>query len=135
MLTNYLSRTFFCFLSLGNIKGAQGAISVLVKYIAMVQEHANQVLPLAVRVASQGSKSYQQALCVLTSGVCGCLLPEIAVGLIVLQLQSPRLMCDCDCIPLLRGLVDSLDRLNKLAPSAMKREEEDLLWPDSKSKL
>ena len=99
----------------------------------MIQEHANQVLPLAVRVARQGSKSYQQALCVLTSGVCGCLLPEIAVGLILLQLHSPALMCDCDCIPLLRGMVSSLDRLNKLAPNASKCEEDDMLWPDIKS--
>ena len=99
----------------------------------MVQEHANQVLPLAVRVASQGSKCYQHVVRVLTSGVCGCLLPEIAVGLILLQLHSPALMCDCDCIPLLRGLVGALDRLNSLSPATGKCEENDMLWSEVKS--
>lgn len=106
---------------------------MLVKYIAMVQEHASQVLPFAVRVASQGVKFYQQALCMLTSGVCGCLLPEIAVSLILLQLHSPSLMCDSDCVPLLRGLESLLDRLNRLSPRSNKWEDEDMLWSEVKS--
>ena len=100
----------------------------------MVQEHASQVLPVAVRVASSGTKSYNQVSYVLMSGVCGYLLPEIVVGLVLLQLQSPQLMCDCDCVPLLRGLVGALDRLNRLAPASLKEEEEDLAWPGVKSK-
>ena len=99
----------------------------------MVQEHVNQVLPLAIRVAGQGAKFYEQVLRVLNSGVCGCLLPEIAVGLILLQLHSPALMCDCDCVPLLRGIVCLLDRLNRIASCADSCEEDDMLWPGVKS--
>ena len=39
-------------LTVGGQQNVQGAISVLVKYTAMVQEHVHQVLPVAAAVAA-----------------------------------------------------------------------------------
>lgn len=112
---------------------ARGAISVLVKYIAMVQEHSNQVLPIAIRVGSMGPNSYNQAANTLAAGMFGTLLPELSVGLVLLQLQTPLLIADCDCIPLLSGLLELLDKFNRLAPDCLNIDQDDIAWPKVKS--
>ena len=110
-----------------------GVMSVLVKYVAMVQEHASQVLPIAARVCSVIPSHYHATTQVLSGGVCGSLLPELAVGLVLLQLKTPSVVLESDCVPLLRGLVELLDRFNRLAPNVLADDEEDLAWTGVKS--
>ena len=88
----------------------QGAIAVLIKYIAMLHEHATQVLPLASHVASFSIKHFSLVAKVIQEGPTGTLLPELAVGLVLLQLRMPLQMAESDCAPLVGELVEHLDR-------------------------
>ena len=90
---------------------AQGAIAVLLKYIAMLHEHATQVLPLASHISSFSSKHFSLVAKVIQEGPTGALLPELAVGLVLLQLRMPLQMVESNCVPLVGELVDHLDRL------------------------
>lgn len=99
----------------------------------MVQEYSNQVLHIAIRVGFMGSRFFALALSALSEGMFGALLPELVVGLVLLQLKAPLLMSESDCVPLLSGLLDLLDKFNRLAPDSLKLDEEDMAWPDVKS--
>lgn len=88
----------------------QGAIAVLIKYIAMLHEHTTQVLPLASHVASFSIKHFSLVAKVVQEGPTGALLPELAVGLVLLQLRMPLQMAESDCAPLVGELVEHLDR-------------------------
>ena len=88
----------------------QGAIAVLIKYIAMLHEHTTQVLPLASHVASFSIKHFSLVAKVVQEGPTGTLLPELAVGLVLLQLRMPLQMAESDCVPLVGELVEHLDR-------------------------
>lgn len=139
-----LSNVFFCsktnegllrcqFLKLNVILvQARGAISVLIKYIAMIQEYSDQVLHIATRVGAMGPKFYMQALNALSDGMFGALLPELSVGLVLLQLQAPLLISESDCIPLLSGLLELLDAFNRLAPNCLRLDADDMTWPGVK---
>ena len=66
----------------------------------------------------------------------GTVLPELAVGLVLLQLKLPLLMLRVACLPqLLSVLVDHLDKVNRSALGAHREDEEDLSWPGVKSML
>ena len=103
----------FCLCSSGYSQ-IQGAIAVLLKYIAMLHEHATQVLPLASHIASFSSKHFSLVARVIQDGPTGALLPELAVGLVLLQLRIPLQMVESNCVPLVGELVDHLDRLASL---------------------
>ena len=60
-------------------------------------------------------------------------MSELAMGLVLLQLQTPMLLVECDCVPMLGELVELLNRFNQLAPGASKEDEEDMSWPEVKS--
>ena len=66
------------------------------------------------------------------AGPTGTLLPELAVGMVLLQLRAPLLIIESGCVPLLGELVETLDCLNRLAPGAHKEDQEDLAWPGVK---
>lgn len=57
------------------------------------------------------------------------LLPELAVCLTLLQQSLPLLLHTVDWLQLLGPLLDSLDKLNRLAPHLDAAEHEDLSWP------
>ena len=59
-------------LTVGGQQNVQGAISVLVKYTAMVQEHVHQVLPVAAAVAAHSGWHFCLAAHAL-SGTVRCL--------------------------------------------------------------
>ena len=99
----------------------------------MVQEYSNQVLHSAIRVGSLGPRYFILASAALFKGMFGALLPELAVGLVLLQLKAPLLISESDCVPLLSGLLDLLDKFNRLSPNCTKLDEEDMAWPDVKS--
>ncbi|XP_019851476.1 PREDICTED: E3 ubiquitin-protein ligase HERC2-like [Amphimedon queenslandica] len=126
-----LSNVFSC--SKTNEAQTRGALSVLIKYIAMVQEYSNQVLHSAIRVGSLGPRYFILASSALSKGMFGALLPELAVGLVLLQLKAPLLISESDCVPLLSGLLDLLDKFNRLSPNCTKLDEEDMAWPDVKN--
>ena len=116
-----------------NTQQIQGAIAVLMKYVAMLHEHASQVLPLAAQVASLSPDHFKKASKVLQCGPCGMLLSELSVGLVLLQLRVPMNMVESDCVPLIGELLQHLDHFNRLAPGALKEDVEDLAWSDVKS--
>ncbi len=65
----------------------------------------------------------------------GTLLPEVATGLVLLQLRAPLLLIHNCCAPLVGELVAQLDRFNRLAPGAHGEDEDDLAWPRGTSEL
>lgn len=107
---------------------------MLIKYVAMLHEHLLQILPLASQAASLGPLQFRQTAKILKDGPSGVLLPELAIGLVLLQLRLPLQLVESDCIPLVGELVERLDRFNRLAPGAHMEDEGDLAWSDVKSK-
>lgn len=124
----------FSFITDCNTQQIQGAIAVLMKYIAMLHAHASQILPLASQVASLGPHYFKAVSKILQSGPCGMLLSELSVGLVLLQLRVPMNMVVSNCVPLIGELIQCLDHFNRLAPGALKEDVEDLAWSDVKSK-
>ena len=100
----------------------------------MLHEHLTHVLPLASQAAALGPAQFRQAAKILQDGPSGVLLPELAIGLVLLQLRLPLQLVESDCIPLVGELVDCLDQFNRLAPGAHMEDEDDLAWSDVKSK-
>lgn len=117
------------------IAQAKGAISVLVKYISMLQEYSVQLLPIAIRVGLLGPKYYHLVSDALTLGMFGALLPELTVGLILLQLEAPLLLSESECIPLLNGLLELLDKFNRLSLDCLKTDENDMAFSGVKSEF
>lgn len=111
----------------------QGAIAVLINYVRMLHEHLVQILPLASQAASLGPDQFRQTTKILQDGPSGVLLPELAIGLVLLQLRLPLQLVESDCIPLVGELIERLDQFNRLAPGAHMEDEEDLAWSDVKS--
>lgn len=116
-----------------NVQVVQGAIAVLVNYVRMLHEHLAHILPLAAQAAALGPTQFKQTAKILQDGPSGVLLPELAIGLVLLQLRLPLQLVESDCIPLVGELVDHLDQLNRLAPGAHMEDEDDLAWSDVKS--
>ena len=114
---------------------SKGATSVLVKYISMVQEYSIQVLPIAIRAGSMGPKYYNEVYDVLTAGIFGALLPELVIGLVLLQLEAPLILSESDCIPLLNGLLELLDKFNRLSGNCLKCDESNMAFSGVKSRF
>ncbi len=115
-------------MTLGHV---EGAVSILKKYIAMLHKHATLVLTLATQVASISPLHFSSSLAVLQSGPCGLVIPELAVGMVLLLLRVPLPLMESDCVPLLGQLVEILDVFNRLAPEAQEENTEDLAWAES----
>ena len=107
---------------------------MLINYVRMLHEHLTHVLPSASQAAALGPTQFRQAAKILQDGPSGVLLPELAIGLVLLQLRLPLRLVESDCIPLVGELVDRLDQFNRLAPGAHMEDEDDLAWSDVKSK-
>lgn len=112
----------------------KGVISVLTKYVAMVEDYSDQVLNAANEVGALGPQFYLIASTVLTDGMFGTLLPELCVGLTVLLLQAPLLLSESECIPRLSSLLKLLDSFNRLAHNCDQVDEEDIVWDEVSSK-
>ena len=70
----------------------QGALLVLSKYITMLHEHVGHIMPTALHVAQISPQHYHRVGAVLLRGPMGVVLPEISLGLVVLQLRMPLLL-------------------------------------------
>lgn len=119
--------------STGASDHSHSATSVLAKYAAMLKHHTTQVLSMAAKVGAISSSHFHLASTALMGGASGALLPELAVGLVLLQFQAPLLLADSDCVSLISSLVQPLDKFNQTAPGAIKEDQEDLAWPGVKS--
>ena len=104
---------------------AQGAISVLVKYVSLLHGHITQVL----EEASEHPRHFLSVSKVLKGGPVEALLPGLAVGLVLLQLRLPTLMVESQCLELMGKLMEGLDKFNRLAPSTFREDSADLDWP------
>ena len=118
-----------------NVQVVQGAITVLINYVRMLHEHLLHILPLASQAAALGPVQFRQTAKILQDGPSGILLPELAIGLVLLQMRLPLQLVETDCIPLVGELVERLDQFNRLAPGAHVEDEDDLAWSDVKSEL
>ncbi len=110
----------------------EGAVSILKKYIVMLHKHATLSLTLATQVASISSLHFSSSLAILQSGPCGQVIPELAVGMVLLLLRVPLQLTESGCVPLLGQLVEVMDLFNRLAPEAHLEDREDLAWAESK---
>jgi len=59
----------------------------------------------------------------------GLLLPELVLGLMLLQIKAAPVMVTTKCIQLLGKLTILLDQFNRLAPGIHAMDVEDLAWP------
>lgn len=59
----------------------------------------------------------------------GVLLPEIVTCLVLLQLQNPAVLQSSKALVVLDGILDILDKFNKLAPGLDRDDKDDLSWP------
>ena len=117
----------------GHNSHTQGAILILSKYIAMLHEHVTKVIPTALLLAQVSRDHFSLVATSLQKGPSGVLLPELAVGLVLLQLRMPLLLQDSKCVPLLGELVTQLDGFNRQGPGAGVEDEDDLAWPGVRS--
>ncbi|XP_064637694.1 E3 ubiquitin-protein ligase HERC2-like isoform X2 [Lineus longissimus] len=106
-----------------------GAGSVLRKYIQLVCNYVNDLLPMAASLAGFGSKNFASVARIIEGDVSGVLLPELVTCLVLLQIHTPMVLDATGDIMILEGLLDILDKFNKLAPGLQKEDQEDLAWP------
>lgn len=66
--------------------------------------------------------------------ITGALLPEMVTCMVLLQLHTPAVLQSCKAISVLEGLLDILDKFNRLAPGLDREDKEDLAWPGVWSK-
>jgi len=64
-----------------------------------------------------------------SSCVLGLLLPELVLGLMLLQIKAAPVMVTTKCIQLLEKLTILLDQFNRLSPGVHAMDIEDLAWP------
>ncbi len=113
----------------------EGAISVLVKYISMLHHYVIQVLTLASQLLSLNHRHFGVITQILKEGPVETLLPELSVGLVLLQFRLPLKLVESNCVPLVGELVKYLDDFNRLAPGLDEEDKQDLSWPDTHSML
>ena len=70
----------------------QGALLVLNKYVTMLHEHVGHIMPTALHVAQISPQHFHRVGAVLLRGPMGVVLPEISLGLVVLQQRMPLLL-------------------------------------------
>lgn len=58
----------------------------------------------------------------------GSLLPELSLGLVLLQMKAAPVMFTTKCILLLGKLISPLDQFNRFAPGIHTMDTEDLAW-------
>jgi len=58
----------------------------------------------------------------------GSLLPELSLGLVLLQMKAAPVMVTTKCILSLGKLINLLDQFNRFAPGIHAMDVEDLAW-------
>lgn len=106
-----------------------GTALLLHKYITLLCSHVGEVLPLASTVAANGPRYFVASAQVIQREHVGVLLPELLTSIVLLHTSLPAVLETAQIITVLAGLLDMLDKFNKLAPGVSKEDEEDLAWP------
>lgn len=70
----------------------QGAILVLSKYVTMLHEHVGHIMPTALHMSQISQDHFICVGNILQRGPMGVILPEISLGLVLLQLRMPSLL-------------------------------------------
>ena len=91
--------------------------------------HVGEVLPAAAEVAALGPRYFVAASQLIQAELTGVLLPELLSSMVLMQTCLPRVVDATQAVPPLAGLLQMLDRFNRLAPGAQREDEEDLAWP------
>ena len=60
--------------------------------------------------------------------VVGSLLPELSLGLVLLQMKAAPVMVTTKCVLVLGKLINLLDQFNRFAPGIHATDVEDLAW-------
>ena len=107
----------------------RGSLVLLRKYLQLVCCHVLEVLPAAIAIGTASQRHYLLASLVLEQDLVGVLLPELVVGLLLLQIENPTIFNRTEVIPGLTCLLESLDSLNVIAPGHEREETEELVWP------
>ena len=102
---------------------------LLHKYATLVCTHAGEILPVASTLASNGPRHFVVSSQIIQRELTGILLPEFLTAVVLLQTCMPSVMDSSRTVPLVSGLLDLLDKFNRLAPGVQKEDEEDLAWP------
>lgn len=82
----------FVFFSAEQDSHVQGAILVLGKYVTMLHEHIGHIMPTALHMAQISQDHFTRVGAILQRGPMGVILPEISLGLVLLQLRMPLLL-------------------------------------------
>ncbi|CAH1776574.1 unnamed protein product, partial [Owenia fusiformis] len=106
-----------------------GAGILLKKYTMLMCAHVTDILPLATSLASYSSKHFSLVSQTISEDVAGLLLPELITSLVLLQVNTPRVLQDSNAVPTLEVLLDVLDKFNRLAPGKDRDDCEELAWP------
>lgn len=102
---------------------------LLHKYATLLCTHAGEILPVASSLASNGPRHFVVSSQIIQRELTGVLLPEFLTAMVLLQTCMPSVMDSSRTVPLISGLLDLLDKFNRLAPGVQKEDEEDLAWP------
>ena len=102
---------------------------LLHKYISLLCSHVGEVLPVASSVAANDPRYFVACSQLIQSELSGVLLPELLVSMVLMQTTLPSVMGVAQAVPLMSGLLEMLDKFNRLAPGMQKEDEEDLAWP------
>ena len=142
----YFDQTFISLLDFITTPTLRGAIALLDKYVEIIQAHVMQALSLACDVATADACHFSRISSTLEQGilgmllvyfhgsyssscVAGLLLPELVLGLMLLQIKAAPVMVTTKCIQLLAKLTILLDQFNRLSPGVHAMDVEDLAWP------
>ncbi|XP_049844846.1 E3 ubiquitin-protein ligase HERC2 [Schistocerca gregaria] len=106
-----------------------GAESLLSKYLSILCNHVNDILPLASSLTSNNNKHFPHIASILKGDFVDVLLPELLVCLILLELEMPLLLLHVNWTQTLIPLLDTLDKFNRFTPGFDKEDGEDLSWP------
>jgi E3 ubiquitin-protein ligase HERC2 len=106
-----------------------GTALLLHKYITLLCAHVGDVLPVASTVAANGPRYFVASAQVIQREYTGVFLPELLASVVLLHTSLPAVLDAAQIVPVLGGLLDMLDKFNKLAPGVNKEDEEDLAWP------
>ena len=106
-----------------------GAALLLQKYTTLLCAHVGKILAIGSSLASNGPRHFVVSSQIIQRELTGFLLPEFMSSMVLLQTCMPMVMDLSQTVPIISGLLDLLDKFNRLAPGVQKEDEEDLAWP------
>ena len=106
-----------------------GAALLLQKYTTLLCSHVGEILAVGSSLASNGPRHFVVSSQIIQREPTGFLLPEFLSSMVLLQTCMPMVIGLSQTVPIISGLLDLLDKFNRLAPGVQKEDEEDLAWP------